>query len=398
MGMGKVLAVAAVLSFAPAAAWAQDQQLGARTKAMGGSYTAFEDDPVSIWLNPAGTATQNLSLGIAYQTYTTYPLQKQVSSASGGVATSAKAETSLSDPAFVPSFFGFVFQIGNAELPMALGICYARPFSLDYSFDHARDPAQTTFVPDTDMKESFSRFRASFAMDFRLSKPGEPGFLTHLSAGVGADIGFAHWSIVTDTETQSEDLTAAGGGAGLLLGVYDNMQNLKVNFGVAYQSPVRWHWNLDPRLFPTFDMPQQLNVGVTGYFLDRLPLRTTVDLQWVGWRDTTEAPTFPGQPHFRDALNYSFGMEYRVPVSKDVSLYPRVGYRGFNAPWSNKHNLPSVDDYKLIVSTKGGHQDLATAGLGVSWLSEQGKTRSFDVGADAGGDAFNIAFGFTYEF
>ena len=24
---------------------AQDQQLGARTKAMGGSYTAFEDDP-----------------------------------------------------------------------------------------------------------------------------------------------------------------------------------------------------------------------------------------------------------------------------------------------------------------------------------------------------------------
>ncbi len=31
-----------------AAALAQDQQLGARTKAMGGSYTAFEDDPVSV--------------------------------------------------------------------------------------------------------------------------------------------------------------------------------------------------------------------------------------------------------------------------------------------------------------------------------------------------------------
>jgi len=25
---------------------------------MGGSYTAFEDDPVSIWLNPAGISTQ----------------------------------------------------------------------------------------------------------------------------------------------------------------------------------------------------------------------------------------------------------------------------------------------------------------------------------------------------
>ncbi len=32
---------------------AQDQQMGARTKGMGGSYTAFEDDPVSVFLNPA---------------------------------------------------------------------------------------------------------------------------------------------------------------------------------------------------------------------------------------------------------------------------------------------------------------------------------------------------------
>jgi hypothetical protein len=31
-----------------AGAWAQDQQVGARAKAMGGSYTAFEDDPVSV--------------------------------------------------------------------------------------------------------------------------------------------------------------------------------------------------------------------------------------------------------------------------------------------------------------------------------------------------------------
>ena len=37
---------------------AQDFQVGARTKGMGGSYTAFEDDPTSIWLNPAGIATQ----------------------------------------------------------------------------------------------------------------------------------------------------------------------------------------------------------------------------------------------------------------------------------------------------------------------------------------------------
>ena len=48
------------------AACAQDQQLGARTKAMGGSYTAFEDDPVSIWLIPAGISTQLSSMSIAY--------------------------------------------------------------------------------------------------------------------------------------------------------------------------------------------------------------------------------------------------------------------------------------------------------------------------------------------
>ena len=395
--MSKVLAIAAILAV-PAAAWAQDQQLGARTKAMGGSYTAFEDDPVSIWLNPAGISTQANSFAIAYQTYTTYPLQKDISNVPGEVVNAGKAQTSFIDPAFIPSFLGFVFQIGTADLPMSIGVCYARPFALDYSFDHARDPAQTTFVADTDMKESFSRFRAAFAIDFKFAKAGEPGWLTHLSAGGGIDIGFAHWTIVTDTDTQSDDVTAPGGGAGLLLGVYDNLQNLKMNLGVAYQSAIQWHWNKNPLLYPTFDMPQQLNVGVTGYFMDNLPLRMTADLQWVGWKDTTEKPTFPGQPSFRNVLNYSFGAEYRIPLSTVISLYPRAGYRGFNAPWSNKNNLPSVDDYKLIVTTKGGHQNLATFGAGVSWTTDQGKIRSVDVGADVGGDAFNIAFGFNYEF
>ena len=37
---------AAMLGALPSPAAAQDQQVGARTKAMGGSYTAFEDDPV----------------------------------------------------------------------------------------------------------------------------------------------------------------------------------------------------------------------------------------------------------------------------------------------------------------------------------------------------------------
>ena len=66
--------IATILFSLPAAA--QDQQIGARTKAMGGSYTAFEDDPVSVWLNPAGIATQQDQFGLSYQTYTGYQVKK----------------------------------------------------------------------------------------------------------------------------------------------------------------------------------------------------------------------------------------------------------------------------------------------------------------------------------
>src|SRR5262250_3832759 len=83
------------------AALAQDQQLGARTKAMGGSYTAFEDDPVSVWLNPAGIATQPDQLSIAYQTYTAYP--KKESRGPGGTTDfSVCGETILPSPAIIP--------------------------------------------------------------------------------------------------------------------------------------------------------------------------------------------------------------------------------------------------------------------------------------------------------
>ena len=51
---------------------AQDQQTGARAKALGGGGTAFEDDPHSIWLNPAGIATQPGGLAISFQTYPFY--------------------------------------------------------------------------------------------------------------------------------------------------------------------------------------------------------------------------------------------------------------------------------------------------------------------------------------
>ena len=168
--MKSLVTCIALLSLAATAA-AQDQQLGARTKAMGGSYTAFEDDPVSVWLNPAGIATQPSAMSISYQSYTTYPLGEEVTAT--GTQTTADAQTTMVDPAFIPSYLGLVFQIGSAESPLAIGICYARPYHLSYTMDSAEDPAQTVFSPDTNIEESFSRFRACVAKDFRLRGEGE---------------------------------------------------------------------------------------------------------------------------------------------------------------------------------------------------------------------------------
>jgi hypothetical protein len=144
-------------------------------------------------------------------------------------------------------------------------------------------------------------------------------------------------------------------------------------------------------------MPQQLNVGVTGYFLPGMKLRTTIDMQWVEWSETAERPAFPGQPEFKNAFNYSLGLEYRWSVADKTSLYPRVGYRRFNAPWSNKDDLPMTSNFKLMLDTKGAHFNIATFGLGVSITDERGKLWVIDLGADVGGDSFNMALGLTYE-
>ena len=371
----------------------QDQQLGARTKAMGGSYTAFEDDPVSVWLNPAGIATQPSAMSISYQSYTTYPLGQEVTAT--GTQTTADAQTTMVDPAFIPSYLGLVFQVGSAESPMAIGVCYARPYHLSYTMDNAEDPAQTAFSPDTNIEESFSRFRLAFAKDFRISEDNK-GFLTHVSVGGAIDMGYERWKV--DAAVSREDnATAPGWGLGLLVGLYDNGDNFKVNFGSAYQSAVNWHFNTEPRIIPAFDMPQQLNFGLTGYFLPELRLRTTVDVQWVEWSETAEEPAFPGHSGFEDALNFSLGVEYRVSLSEKISVYPRLGYRRFNAPWDDPDDLPMTSNYKLVLETDDSSFNIGTAGFGVSVTDEKGRVWVVDVGFDFGGDSFNMALGFTVE-
>lgn len=399
--MTRLAASIAVLVMAGAAA-AQDQQLGARTKAMGGSYTAFEDDPVSVWLNPAGIATQPDAMTVAYQTYTAYKFEAERDpNNTDEFVFSVEPKPMIVDPALLPSYLGFVFQMGDPEAPMAVGVCYARPYHLLYAMDLISDPAQKVFEPENGMEQSLARFRVAFAKDWRFSPPGEPGWFTHLSAGVGADVTYTDWNFTFPDSEVSQNATAMGYGVGGLLGVYES-QNFKMNLGFAYQSRVEFDFDIQPDILPAFDMPEQINFGAVFYLFDRLPLRLTADVQLVDWGDTAEDPLFV-QPKFRNVVNTSFGGEYRIQLSPDdaarrIYLYPRMGLRFFEAPWEDPDNLPAAAGYKLVLDTKDSEFTIFTIGAGLSWNTEEGSIRTIDIAAAAGGDAYNVALGYTHEF
>src|SRR5689334_6768751 len=193
------------------AAWAQDQQIGARTNVMGGSYTAFEDDPVSIWLNPAGIATQPDQMSLCYQTYLGFPVD-QDRGPGDTIEFSVAPETILVDPALLPAYLGFVFQIGDAENPMSIGVCFARPYHINYALDEVADPAQTVFQPESNLEQGFQRFRVAFAKDFRFVPAGEPGFFTHLAAGLGLDMAYTTIRFSTPTATSTDNMIGLGYG------------------------------------------------------------------------------------------------------------------------------------------------------------------------------------------
>ncbi|HTF57694.1 MAG TPA: hypothetical protein VK661_10715, partial [Planctomycetota bacterium] len=217
------LLLALLLAMA-ASAWAQDQQIGARTKGMGGSYTAFEDDPISVWLNPAGIATQPDQMSLCYQTYLGFPVD-QNRGPNDTIEFSVNPETILVDPAVIPSYLGFVFQVGDAENPMAVGICFARPYHINYAMDLVADPAQTVFQPEANLEQGFQRFRVAFAKDFRFVTAGEPGFFTHVAGGLGIDVAYENWRFSSPTGTFTDNKLGMGFGLGLLVGVYDNTEN-----------------------------------------------------------------------------------------------------------------------------------------------------------------------------
>jgi hypothetical protein len=380
---------------------AQDQQLGARTKAMGGSYTAFQDDPLLVWLNPAGIATQPDQMSIAYQTYTAYPKRESTGPNDTSVF-SVKGQTILPDPVIIPSYIGFVFQLGTAESPLAMGVGFARPYNLDYSMDEVLTPTQTVFQPKFEMSESLSRFRVAIAKDFRFRDKDDPGFFSHLALGLGGDVGYEQWSFTTPPGDPRGDrrgaAAALGGGAGVLFGLYDDPNAFTVHLGAAYQSPVHFNFTVAPDRMPAFDMPQQVNVGATLYLNQEFPLRVTFDTQFIQWSATAQDPFFSDERKFRNSVNYSVGMEYRVQVEENLRVYPRAGYRRFEAPWADKNDLPATAGFKLVLDTKGSNFNIFTFGMGVSWTTEAHKVRTIDIAGDVGGDAFNVAVGYTHEF
>jgi hypothetical protein len=393
---------ALILAFLPAAAEAQDQQVGARTKAMGGSYTAFEDDPVSIWLNPGGIASQTDGGVLVYQTYTLYDLKTN----SSGAPNTAPSQLGWNDPAIVPSYLGVVFQLGSADSPQALGFCFATPFRLRLQYlpyDFTTGMSSTS--PRLSVDQSFVRLRSAYARDFQF-KPD--GFFTHLAVGIGADVNVTDWEFTefksinggTDTATLSvhDRNVGFGGGAGLLLGLYDNRSNVKINLGAAYQSRANYSFSINAVDVPLFDWPDQIQGGVTFYLLEGLPLRLTLDAQVIEWSSAVRHSLLPGVGSFRDVTNFSIGGEYAVPLSDRVKLFPRAGLRLFNAPWRNENDLPAVGLQRLGIKTRSGSFVIGSLGLGVGWSSDAGKNRMFDLGLDFGGDEPGVALGFTMEF
>ena len=60
--------------------------------------------------------------------------------------------------------------------------------------------------------------------------------------------------------------------------------------------------------------------------------------------------------------------------------------------------VPQTGTFKLVLDTDDSVFTIFTFGVGVSWTTEAGKTRSIDFAVDTGGDNTNVALGYNHEF
>jgi hypothetical protein len=392
---------AALLAAVPEWAAAQDFQVGARPKAMGGSYTAFGDDPVSIWANPAGTAGQPTQFSITYQSFTQYEFSDF------GVAipadTIGEPEQGLLDPPISPAFAGFVVQLGDEDLQIALSLAYVRPFQIKYVylFD---DPGLGTLLTQTD--QQFSRVRGSFAMGFKLSE--ESKWFKRLAVGVAFDYAYTKYKeIDQNPDPDAETLVfedsefSPGYGVGLLLDVYQG-DSFKLDLGLAYNSHVGFQFDLDPAIYPVWDWPALASAGLAIYLFEGYPLRLTFDVQWIDWPESVGEP-LPGLKGFDETISFSMGAEYRIEVGTDVWLFPRAGFKLYDTPWGPSDDLPWVGESQLQIRTKGDTIPILTLGMGVYWSRKTDEEETRLSGLDLAVELFGetdvlLGLGFTYQF
>lgn len=402
-GIVAVLALAAGLAgFVRSAEALQDFQVGSRAKGMGGSYTAFGDDPVAIWSNPAGTATLNSQFAITYQSFTQYEaeLGNSISLSAMG-----RPEQGLLDPPISPSFAGAVVRLGEGDLEMAISLAYIRPFQIKYvyRFDDP-DPLSTTdLLTQTD--QQFSRIRAAYALSFRLS---DSPFLRTLALGIAADFVYSHYKEIDqnpdvnrDSQFYQDSESAFGFGVGLLITAVET-DAFRLDIGAAYNSGVDFNFGLDNQIFPVWDWPALASGGLSFYLGDGYPLRITLDAQWIAWQRAVGSPA-PGFDHFRNTVSYSAGAEYRFKLGEKHRLFTRVGIKSYDTPWGNSGNQPAVGFSQLQITTRGDRLEILTLGLGLYWSrkTSEGETRTngIDLALELFGETSVLfGLGFTYQF
>jgi hypothetical protein len=390
--MNSAAVVGAVLLSLSGTLLAQDFQVGSRAKGMGGSYTAFEDDPVSIWLNPAGIARQNsLTACIHYQTFTQFEVERD----QGFTGTTGRPEAGMTDPPIIPSFAGVITPFGSAG-NHSLAFALVRPFENRLVYDFPAAPAQSAQVD-----QQFWRFRLAYGFDAKLGE--EAVWFPHVSFGMAFDIAYSRFSfksfsalgIVIDDIADTN--TIPGGGAGILLGVYDDRDSFRLDIGAAYQSRVDFSFQQNEAVFASWDWPDMLNAGFTIYLFGQV-LKLTADVQWIGWGLATQDSTMPGVPSLESSLNFSVGVEYEIYLGGNIWIMPRAGFRSYDAPWSDPSNLPAISQTRLNIATKKGRFSIFTAGFGFRWQVPGGNFRGVDVGVELLGDVTNYSVGYTHLF
>jgi hypothetical protein len=397
--MNRAFAVLVGVVVLAGTAAAQDFQVGSRAKAMGGSYTAFGDDPVAIWTNPAGTATQNSQVALTYQSFTQYEIGSLGDTFS--LPTRGDAEQGLLDPPISPSFAGVVVHMGEGNVEMAASIAYIRPFQIKYvySFDFGGEQ----LITQTD--QQFSRIRAGYGASFRLS---DGRWFRTLALGVGVDFVYTHYKETDqnvdpnrDTQVFQDSESAVGYGAGLLTTLFES-DSFRLDFGAAYNSRAKFHFDLDPIIYPVWDWPALASGGFALYLGEGYPLRITLDHQWIGWENSVGQPD-PGIDHFRNTYSFSLGAEYRFKVGEKNRLFARAGLKSYDTPWKDKNNLPGVGTSRLEIETKGDRVEILTLGLGFYWTRKtwegEARTSGIDFAVELFGETqYLFGLGFTYQF